>query len=59
VQAAQAEGWPYEVFKTAEHIAGDWVWRRASEAELRCVAKAVGRMIQAGIELVQGGISDA
>jgi hypothetical protein len=59
LQAAQAEGWPHHVFKTAEDLAGDWIWRRASEDELRHVAKAVGRMIQAGIELVQGGVRNA
>ena len=57
--AARAAGWTHHVFKTAEEIAGEWIWRRASDDELRRVANAVGRMIQAGAELEQGSFRDA
>jgi hypothetical protein len=58
-RAARTEGWTHHLFKTAEELAADWVWRRAGEEELRRVANAVVRMIQAGTELEQAGSPNA
>lgn len=57
--AARSEGWTHHVFKTAEQLAGKYVWSRATEEDLRRVANAVGRMIQSGTELEQSGLGDA
>lgn len=58
-RAARTEGWTSHIFKTAEELAADWVWRRAHEEELRRVTNAVTRIIQAGTELEQGRLGDA
>ena len=58
-RAARTEGWTSHIFKTAEELAADWVWRRAPEEELRRVANAITRIIQAGTELEQGRLGDA
>jgi hypothetical protein len=58
-RAARTDGWTHLVFKAAEELAGDYVWRRAPEAELRCVADAIVRMIQSGVQLEQGGLGNA
>lgn len=58
-RAARTDGWTHHLFKIAEELAAEWVWRRAKEEELRRVANAVVRMIQAGTELEQAGIADA
>ena len=58
-RAARSQGWTHHVFQTAEELAGDYVWRRSTEEELRRVANAVGRMIQSGTELEQRGLGDA
>ena len=58
-RAARSDGWTYLVFKTGEDLAADYIWRRATEDELLRVANAVGRMIQSGTELEQGGLADA
>jgi hypothetical protein len=58
-RAARTDGWTHLVFKAAEELAGDYVWRRSTEAELRCVADSIVRMIQSGVELEHGGIRDA
>jgi hypothetical protein len=58
-RAARTEGWTSHIFKTAEELAADWVWRPASEETLRRVANAVAWMIRAGTELEQGDLGDA
>jgi len=52
--AARTEGWTREVWKTAEDLAADTVWRRAPETELHAIADAVARMIQAATRLEEG-----
>ena len=59
-RAARTHGWTSYVYKTAEELATDWVWRRgANEEELRRAANAVAWMIRAGTELEQVGLVDA
>ena len=58
-RAARTQGWTHEVFKTAEHIAGGWLWSRGSEYELKTVADALVRMFQAGVALERVEGADA
>ncbi len=53
--AARTEGWARHIWRTAEDLAADTVWRRAPEAELHAIADAVARMIQAATRLAEGG----
>jgi len=53
--AARADGWAQHIWRTAEDLAADTVWRRAPETELHAIADAVARMIQAASRLAEGG----
>ena len=53
--AARTNGWTQCIWKTAEDLAADTVWRRVDDAELRATANAVVRMIQAARELEEAG----
>ena len=53
--AARTTGWIQCIWKTAEDLAADTVWRRVEDAELRATAEAVVRMIQAARSLEDAG----
>lgn len=50
-RASRSRGWTAEVFRAAEHIAGDWVWSRRGEDELKAVADAMRHLFMAGTTL--------
>ncbi len=52
--AARTEGWTHCIWKTAEDLAADTIWRRMPEAELHAIADAVVRMVQAARRLEEG-----
>lgn len=55
--AARTEGWKHHIWKTAEELAGDIIWRRTGEAELRAIADAVVRLIEAARILEEGRVN--
>jgi hypothetical protein len=55
--AARTTGWTHHIWKTAEDMAADTVWRRCTLDELRAFADAVARMIQSARRLEDGGVS--
>jgi hypothetical protein len=58
-RAACTEGWTHCIFKTAEEIAADCIWRRVDPDELRATADAIGFMILAGTRRIEAGLGNA
>ncbi len=56
-RAERTVGWTHCIWKTAEQLAADTVWRRANEAELHAIADALVRMVQAARRLEEGQVN--